>query len=55
MNTLLTGYNAQGKEGLVAVKTTQAILIGHHPQEVQTTAAFSSVVELGDYLKKMGY
>jgi len=45
----------KGKEGIVAMKTTQALLIGYHPAEVQTTNAFSSVAELAEYLIKMGY
>lgn len=45
----------QGKEGVVAYKTTQALLIAHHPDSVQTPNAFNSVVELGEYLKKVGY
>jgi profilin len=45
----------QGKEGIVVYKTTQALLIGHHGEEAQTTVAFSDVATLGDYLKKMGY
>ena len=46
---------SQGKEGIVAFKTTQALLIAHHNAEVQTTNAFNSVAELGEYLKKAGY
>lgn len=45
----------QGKEGVVAYKTTQALLIAHHPDSIQTPNAFNSVVELGEYLKKVGY
>jgi len=45
----------KGKEGVVAYKTTQALLIAHHGENVQTTNAFASVVELGEYLKKVGY
>jgi profilin len=45
----------QGKEGIVAYKTTQALLIAHHPDSIQTPNAFNSVVELGEYLKKVGY
>ncbi|KAF1948032.1 Profilin/allergen [Clathrospora elynae] len=46
---------ATGKEGIVAYKTTQALLIAHHPDTVQTPNAYNSVVELGEYLKKVGY
>jgi len=45
----------KGKEGIVAIKTTQALLIGHHPADVQTTNAYSSVAELAEYLVKVGY
>jgi len=45
----------KGKEGIIAIKTTQALLIGHHPADVQTTNAYSSVAELADYLVKVGY
>ncbi|KAF2444777.1 Profilin/allergen [Karstenula rhodostoma CBS 690.94] len=45
----------KGKEGIVAYKTTQALLIGHHNADGQTTVAFNDVATLGEYLKKMGY
>lgn len=45
----------KGKEGIIAIKTTQALLIGHHNAEVQTTVAYSSVAELAEYLVKVGY
>ncbi|KAF2133588.1 Profilin/allergen [Dothidotthia symphoricarpi CBS 119687] len=45
----------KGKEGLVAYKTTQAILIAHHDQDTQTPSAFNAVAELGLYLKGVGY
>ncbi|KAH7356257.1 profilin [Pyrenochaeta sp. MPI-SDFR-AT-0127] len=45
----------KGKEGVVAYKTTQALLVAHHPEDITTPAAFNSVVELGEYLKKVGY
>ena len=45
----------QGKEGIVVIKTTQALLIGHHPDNVQTTVAYSTVAELAEYLIKVGY
>ncbi|ORY14766.1 profilin [Clohesyomyces aquaticus] len=45
----------KGKEGLIAMKTTQAILIAHHNAETQTTNANNSVAELADYLIKVGY
>ncbi|KAF2795263.1 putative profilin II [Melanomma pulvis-pyrius CBS 109.77] len=45
----------KGKEGLIVIKTKQALLIAHHPAEIQTPPAFSSVSELADYLIKVGY
>ena len=45
----------KGKEGIVVYKTTQALLIGHHGPDAQTTVAFNDVAALGEYLKKMGY
>ncbi|KAF2654501.1 Profilin/allergen [Lophiostoma macrostomum CBS 122681] len=45
----------KGKEGLVVLKTKQAILIAHHPADVQTPTAYSSVVELQEYLLNVGY
>jgi profilin len=55
INTWYTNTDTtQGKEGVVAFKTTQAVIIAHHPDTIQTTNAFNSVAELGDYLKKHG-
>jgi len=45
----------KGKEGLIVLKTQKALLIGHHPADVQTTNAYSSVAELQTYLTKVGY
>ncbi|KAF2244092.1 Profilin/allergen [Trematosphaeria pertusa] len=45
----------KGKEGIVCVKTTQALLICHHNADTQTTVAFNDAAALGEYLKKMGY
>ncbi|CAA9966754.1 hypothetical protein CFE70_009727 [Pyrenophora teres f. teres 0-1] len=45
----------KGKEGVVAYKTAQALIIAHHPEDVQTTNAYNTVVELGVYLKNAGY
>ncbi|USP73666.1 profilin-like protein [Curvularia clavata] len=47
------GFKAKkGKEGIVAFKTGQAVIIAHHGEDVQTTNAFNTVAELGEYLKK---
>ena len=45
----------QGKEGIVIVKTNQALLMGHHPENVQTGNAANVVELLADYLIKVGY
>ena len=45
----------QGREGVVIVKTTQAILVTHYPETVQPGAAANTVEQLGDYLVKVGY
>jgi profilin len=45
----------QGREGVVIVKTTQAILVTHYPETVQPGAATNTVETLGDYLVKVGY
>lgn len=45
----------KGKEGVVAHKTEKAIVVAHHDSETQTTNAFSTVAELADYLKGVGY
>ena len=45
----------QGREGVVIVKTTQAILVTHYPESVQPGAAANTVEQLGDYLIKVGY
>ncbi|KAL1618365.1 profilin, required for normal timing of actin polymerization in response to thermal stress [Diplodia seriata] len=45
----------QGKEGLVIVKTTQAILVTHYPETVQPGAAANTVEQLADYLIGVGY
>ncbi|KAK5001148.1 profilin, required for normal timing of actin polymerization in response to thermal stress [Elasticomyces elasticus] len=45
----------QGKEGIVIVKTTQAILVTHYPETGQPGAAANTVEQLGDYLISVGY
>lgn len=45
----------QGKEGLVAAKTVQALIIAHHPETVLTNACSATVEQLADYLKGVGY
>ncbi|KAL9599833.1 MAG: hypothetical protein Q9179_003432 [Wetmoreana sp. 5 TL-2023] len=48
-------YGKKGKEGVVIVKTTQAILVAHYPETVQPGAAANTVEVLGDYLIGVGY
>ncbi|KAL9105684.1 MAG: hypothetical protein Q9227_009168 [Pyrenula ochraceoflavens] len=48
-------YGKKGKEGVVIVKTTQAILIGHYPETVQPGSAANTVEQLADYLIGVGY
>lgn len=50
----LTGVS-QGREGVVIVKTTKAILVTHYPETVQPGAAANTVEQLGDYLVGVGY
>ena len=45
----------QGKEGIVIVKTHQAILVAHYPETVQPGQATNTVEQLGDYLIGVGY
>ena len=45
----------QGKEGIVIVKTTQAILVTHYPETVQPGSAANTVEQLADYLIGVGY
>ncbi|KAL8672123.1 MAG: hypothetical protein Q9168_003397 [Polycauliona sp. 1 TL-2023] len=48
-------YGKKGKEGVVVVKTKQAILVAHYPEVVQPGSAATTVEQLGDYLIKVGY
>jgi len=48
-------YGKKGKEGVVIVKTKQAILITHYPETVQPGVAAATVEKLGDYLTSVGY
>ena len=40
---------------MVIVKTTQAILVTHYPENVVPGVAANTVEQLGDYLIKVGY
>lgn len=48
-------YGKKGREGVVIVKTTQAILVTHYPETVQPGSAANTVEQLGDYLIGVGY
>ncbi|KAI9820358.1 MAG: profilin, required for normal timing of actin polymerization in response to thermal stress [Pycnora praestabilis] len=48
-------YGKKGKEGIVAVKTGQAILVTHYPETVQPGVAANTVEQLADYLISVGY
>lgn len=48
-------YGKKGKEGMVIVKTLQAILVAHYPETVQPGKATNTVEQLGDYLIGVGY
>lgn len=45
----------KGKEGLVAAKTVQALIIAHHPETVLTNSCSATVEQLAEYLKGVGY
>ena len=53
-NTLIE-TDGQGKEGVVIVKTQQAILVAHYPETTQPGAAANTVEQLADYLVSVGY
>jgi len=48
-------YGRLGRNGIVIVKTKQAVLIGHYPENVQAGNAAQTVEALADYLIKVGY
>jgi len=48
-------YGKKGKEGVVIVKTVQALLVAHYPESVQPGQAVTVVEKLGDYLIGVGY
>lgn len=48
-------WSPQGKEGVVIVKTTKAILVAHYPENVVANQAATTVEQLGDYLIKVGF
>ncbi|KEF59677.1 profilin [Exophiala aquamarina CBS 119918] len=48
-------YGKKGREGIIIVKTKQALLVAHYPQTVQPGTAANTVEKLGDYLVSVGY
>ncbi|OQO01328.1 hypothetical protein B0A48_12883 [Cryoendolithus antarcticus] len=48
-------YGKKGREGVVIVKTTQALLVTHYPEAVQPGVAANTVEQLADYLIGVGY
>ncbi|KAG9772073.1 hypothetical protein KCU88_g6221, partial [Aureobasidium melanogenum] len=48
-------YGKLGREGVVIVKTKQALLITHYPETVQPGTAANTVEKLGAYLVSVGY
>ncbi|KAH6856663.1 profilin [Chaetomium sp. MPI-CAGE-AT-0009] len=48
-------YGRKDKTGVVIVKTTQAILIGHYGESAQPGNATQTVEALADYMIKQGY
>ncbi|KAF8537858.1 profilin [Trichophaea hybrida] len=48
-------YGKKNKEGIVCVKTKQAILVAHYPETVQPGEAAKIVEALADYLIGVGY
>jgi len=53
--TMLMALASQGKEGVVIVRTSKAILLAHYPEHVQPGSATADVEKLGDYLISVGY
>jgi len=45
----------QGKNGMIVVKTGQALLLAHHPHSVPTAMCVNTVEGLADYLVSVGY
>lgn len=48
-------YFSQGREGVVIVKTKQAILIAHYGETMIAGNSATTVEQLADYLIKSGY
>lgn len=48
-------YGKHEAEGLIAVRTTQAIILAHYPEGIQAGEATTIVEKLADYLIQSGY
>jgi len=48
-------YAKQGKNGMIIVKTVQALLLAHHPDTVVTSNCANTVEKLAEYLRSVGY
>ncbi|KAI1495652.1 profilin [Biscogniauxia marginata] len=48
-------YARHGRTGISIVKTKQAIIIAHYPENVQAGNSTQTVEALADYLIKVGY
>ncbi|GMM32138.1 profilin [Martiniozyma asiatica (nom. inval.)] len=48
-------YGKKGEDGIYAVKTKQAIIIGHSKAPIQAPAAAAVVEKMADYLRSVGY
>lgn len=48
-------YGRKGREGIIIVKTGQAILVAHYGENVQAGNSTQTVEALADYLIKAGY
>ena len=47
--------DSQGRTGIMAVKTKQAVLVGHYGEGIQAGNAAQTVEALADDLIKAGY
>lgn len=52
---VLTYDFEQGRDGIVIVKTTQAILVAHYNENQIAGNSATTVESLADYLVKLGY
>ncbi|KAF9357041.1 profilin, required for normal timing of actin polymerization in response to thermal stress [Mortierella sp. AD094] len=48
-------YARQGPQGVVCVKTTQAVLVGHYGEGMQAGDCNQTVEKLAEYLVSVGY